>query len=171
MSTFQQDISSAFVRLAQAANTLKSYIGPLAALNTTAKSNVVAALNELQSDLVGLPALTTLIDDASTTTNKTWSSSKISTQITTAIAAILGGDTAGDTLQSLADAILAIAQAETGLLSFVGPQTLTTIQKTQGRSNLGAASADDLSTLSTDIGSLSYDFVGLDVIANLSTGL
>ena len=107
----------------------------LSALTTTNKTNLVAALNELKTLI---PAASASIDDASTAAGTTWSSTKINSQINAAIAALVNGAPgASDTLKELADQLAALVQADTGLLSFAGAQTLTAEQKTQGCTNLG----------------------------------
>ena len=107
----------------------------LSALTTTNKTNLVAALNELKTLI---PAASVSIDDASTAAGTTWSSTKINSQINAAIAALVNGAPgASDTLKELADQLAALVQADTGLLSFAGAQTLTAGQKTQGCTNLG----------------------------------
>ena len=107
----------------------------LSALTTTNKTNLVAALNELKALI---PAASASIDDASTAAGTTWSSTKINSQINAAIAALVNGAPgASDTLKELADQLAALVQADTGLLSFAGAQTLTPTQKTQGCNNLG----------------------------------
>ena len=107
----------------------------LSALTTTNKTNLVAALNELKALI---PATSVSIDDASTAAGTTWSSTKINAQINSAIAALVNGAPGtSDTLKELADQLAALVQADTGLLSFAGAQTLTAEQKTQGCTNLG----------------------------------
>ena len=107
----------------------------LSALTTTNKTNLVAALNELKTLI---PAASVSIDDASTAAGTTWSSTKINSQINAAIAALVNGAPGtSDTLKELADQLAALVQADTGLLSFAGAQTLTAGQKTQGCTNLG----------------------------------
>ena len=107
----------------------------LSALTTTNKTNLVAALNELKTLI---PVASASIDDASTASGTTWSSTKINSQINAAIAALVNGAPgASDTLKELADQLAALVQADTGLLSFAGAQTLTAGQKTQGCTNLG----------------------------------
>lgn len=59
------------------------------ALLTTAKSNLVAAINELKSDLDELSAGAAGIDDGVTSTSTTWSSTKTATEISAAVAAIV----------------------------------------------------------------------------------
>ena len=107
----------------------------LSALTTTNKANLVGALNEVKA-LINTSAAT--INDAATAAGTTWSSTKINTQINAAITALINGaPSAQDTLKELADQITALVQADTGLLSFAGAQTLTAAQKTQACANLG----------------------------------
>ncbi len=107
----------------------------LSALTTTNKTSIVAALNELKTLI---PSGSAGIDDVSTASGTTWSSTKINSEINSAIAALVNGAPgASDTLKELADQLAALVQADTGLLSFAGAQTLTAGQKTQGCTNLG----------------------------------
>jgi hypothetical protein len=69
------------IRAALAAST-----GTLSSLTTTAKSNLVAAINELDADLAALSATAAGINDATTTTTSTWSSSKTNTAINALVA-------------------------------------------------------------------------------------
>ncbi len=132
--TMQTDIASALMRIVSATNTVNGKIGALSALTTTEKSNLVGALNEIKTTLNSAA----VISDSTTTTTSTWSSSKIQTQINTAITALINGaDGASDTLKELADKITALVQADNGLLSFAQAQTLTTGQQLQGATNLG----------------------------------
>ena len=90
--------------LVAAVNELVSDIGDLSTLSTTDKSSLVAALNELYTATAGL------IDDAHTATTTTWSSSKIATEISDAVGAAIdeitnGAPSALDTLKELADAL------------------------------------------------------------------
>lgn len=77
----------------------------LSSLTTTAKSNLVAAINELQSEINNID-LTALISDNTTGSSTTWSSSKINTQIEAAVAALVDGAPGLlDTLNELAAAL------------------------------------------------------------------
>lgn len=135
MATQAQNIGNAFLRLVTSINTLSTRVGGLSSLTTTEKTNLVGALNEVKALI---PTLSTLINDTATVTTTTWSSSKIQTQITAAVTAVLNGaDSANDTLKELADRITAVAQADAGLLSFANVQTLTAPQQLQGCTNLG----------------------------------
>ena len=79
--------------------------GDLSSLTTTAKSNLVAAINELDAAIAGID-LTDLISDTTTTTTTTWSSSKIASSIDAAVAALVDGAPGLlDTLNELAAAL------------------------------------------------------------------
>jgi uncharacterized protein HemX len=147
----------------QAANTIKAVnakIGNIANLSTIDKTNIVAALNELKSNINALPAPSSVIDDATPALNKTYSSTKITSLITTAVANLINGaGSDSDTLKELADKIVALAQTDNGLVSTALAQSFTDVQKAQARTNIGAASATDLATLTTNIGNTDRDFV------------
>lgn len=129
------NIASAMLRLVTASNNLKSMVGTTTDLTTTAKSNLVVAINEVRG-LVTAGSAT--IDDLASGTGTTWSSSKIQIQITAAVTALINGsDTANDTLKELADRITAVAQADAGLLSLVAAQTFTAGEQLQGCTNIG----------------------------------
>ena len=116
----------------------------LSALTTTAKGNLVVAVNELKSSITALGTPAT-IDDSATTSAKTWSSSKINTQITAALnSAINGAPAALDTLLELAAAIGNDANFASTVTTALGnrvrydaAQTLNTAQQLQGCTNIG----------------------------------
>ncbi len=147
----------------QVATTVKAVnakIGDTANLSTTDKTNVVAALNELKTAINLLPSITTIIDDTTASTSKTYSSTKISSLITTAVADLINGaGSDSDTLKELADKIVGLAQTDNGLVSTALVQAFTAPQKTQARDNIGAASATDLTALTTNVGNTDRDFV------------
>ncbi|GEM_PF-6083407 len=127
--------------LKQVRDDLAGKTGDLGTLNTVQKSDVVSALNEVNAKA----SAAAVIDDNQTGPASTWSSQKISSSVTAAVTAVVAG--AGedsDTLKELADHVSALAQADAGLVSAAGVQTFTVSQKTQGRQNIGAASAEDL---------------------------
>lgn len=77
----------------------------LNALTTTAKSSLVAAINELDAAIASLD-LTEIINDSTTATSTTWSSTKISDAIDSAVAALVDGAPGLlDTLNELAAAL------------------------------------------------------------------
>lgn len=80
----------------------RAAMGDLAQLATTDKSSLVAAINEIKNSSGGGSS----INDDIIGTTTTWSSSKIDTEITSAIAALVDGAPATlDTLNKLAVAL------------------------------------------------------------------
>lgn len=131
----QTNIAAAFLRISNAIMTLHGRIGNLASLSTTNKASMVAALNELHGLLGSAGAV---IDDLATNTSTVWSSSKVQSQITSAITALVAGAPgAQDTLAELAAQITALAAVDQLLVSVGGAQTFTDPQKIQGCENLG----------------------------------
>lgn len=90
LDTAASDISaleSADITLAGDISAVDAKVGTLSLLSTTDKTNLVSAINELQFELDNLDVsgqVGALISDTTTVTNKTWSSSKISSEIDTA---------------------------------------------------------------------------------------
>lgn len=79
--------------------------GDLSSLTTTAKSNLVAAINELDAAIAAID-LTDLISDTTTSTTTTWSSTKIDSAIDAAVTALVDGAPGLlDTLNELAAAL------------------------------------------------------------------
>lgn len=113
----------------------------LSALNTTAKSSLVAALNEVQA----AAAMAAAINDAATGTGSVWSSSKTSQEISAAVAAVVNGAGAAlDTLNELAAALgndanfaSSTATALANRIRVDTAQTLNTAQQLQACQNLG----------------------------------
>jgi hypothetical protein len=136
----------------------------LSALTTTAKGNLVAAINELHAAL----STAALIDDATTVTTKTWSSQKIADQIAAALNALTtGAPTALDTLDELSAALGddtnfagTVTTALGNRVRVDANQTLTAPQQATARTNIAAASA-------TDVG----DIASADPVATFNTGL
>lgn len=153
MATTQEEIDIAMVEIGSQFKQVKALIGVLANLSTAAKSDLVAAINEVNGKLSSAGAV---IDDSAASTSKVYSSSKTQAQIESRAAAlkaeILGGAGATvDTLKEIADLLVqsdidddnAIAALTTALgnrVRFDTSQTLTTAQKAQGNSNLGSVS-------------------------------
>lgn len=91
----------------------------------------------------------TSINDAVSSVDKTWSSTKISNEIVKAFNAVIdGAGVDSDTLKELADKIAALAQADNGLLSLIVAQAFTTAQQAQGRANLGLGALATQNTVS-----------------------
>jgi hypothetical protein len=127
----------------------------LSALTTTAKNNLVAALNEVRS----LAASSAAINDAATASGTTWSSSKIDSQITSAINALATGAPAAlDTLDELAAALGDDANFAATTTVALGnrvrhdtaAQGLTLTQKQNARTNIDAYGSVEIGNPDTD---------------------
>lgn len=138
--------------------------GGLAALTTTNKTNVVAAINEVKGAVDAIDP-TDIIDDAATAGGAaTWSINKISTELSDLAAAIkaeiLGGAGAAyDTLEELRALLGDSEEAITSLTTALGnrvrvdtaAQGLTTEQKANARANIGAFGAAELGDPDTNL--------------------
>ncbi|PHP66562.1 hypothetical protein CSC94_12800 [Zhengella mangrovi] len=105
--SLQTVLSAAFVRVGQEDKALRTLINgnasDLSALTTTAKNNLVAALNEVRAAAVASEILDTA---PNTSTTKTYSASKITSLIDAAIASLVAASPATlDTLNELAAAL------------------------------------------------------------------
>lgn len=144
-------LESRIISLAQAigadVKALRAERGNLASLSTTAKSNLVDAINEIYS-IVGNGA--TINDSAGNgNTTVTWSADKIYDSIEAAKVAvqdsILGGASAAyDTLLELeqlatsnSSTAIALATAVNNRVRYDAAQTLTTEQQLQACTNIG----------------------------------
>lgn len=161
MATLETRLRDLATRVGTECKALRTLIngnaGDLSALTTTAKTNLVAALNELKA-AIDAAGSAPEVNDALTNTANTWSSQKISDQIAAAITALTTGAPAAlDTLNELAAAISddanfasTVTTALGNRLRFDAAQVLTAPQKVQGNTNLGSASLVDTGTLDTD---------------------
>lgn len=132
---------------------LRTKQGDLAALSTTAKGNLVAAINELYTLLGSSGAV---IDDTAGdgATSVTWSANKIFDSIAAASAALKdelvnGAGAALDTLKELADALnndpnfaATIANEIANRVRYDAPQTLTAAQQLQACTNIGVGNPE-----------------------------
>ena len=150
-------LENRLIALAQAIGadikSLRQADGALSSLTTTAKSSLVAAINELQALVAGSAGVT--INDAAGdgATTVTWSANKIFDTIEAAKAAVKsdltnGAGAALDTLAELAAALgndpnfaATIATQIANRVRYDAAQTLTAPQQTQARANIGAQSA------------------------------
>lgn len=149
---------------------LRTSQGTLSALNTTTKTSLVAAINELVT-LIGSAGAS--IDDGAGngSTLVTWSADKIFDSIEAAKVAVKDELTNGasatlDTLNELAAALnndpsfaTTIAGEIANRVRFDATQTLTGPQQSQARSNIGAASDADVSDLIAGLGAYDSDYV------------
>ena len=146
MATQQERITSLAQAIAADIKRLITNQGTLTALTTTDKTSLVKAINELKSSINNA----TSINDASTSTNSTWSSDKINTSINNAVSALVNGaGTTLDTLKELADALGNDANFATTIATQMGKrvrvdaaQTFTVAEQAQGCANLGIGNPD-----------------------------
>lgn len=118
----------------------------LSSLATTAKGNLVAAINELDGELSALAAsLATINDASSTSTTATWSITKIKAEIQAAKDALTNGAASAlDTLAEIAAALGNDANFAATITTALGnrvrtdaAQTLNAGQQLQACSNIG----------------------------------
>lgn len=158
-------LEAKIVSLAQAIGadikTARTERGTLSSLSTTAKSNLVAAINELYTSVQTLSAGSAGINDAAGDGNvtETWSANKIFDTIEAAKVAVKNDLTAGasaalDTLSEFATALgndpnfaTTIATGLSNRVRFDAAQTLDATQKAQACANIG-------------VGNPEHDFVG-----------
>lgn len=147
-------INALITRIGTEFKSVRTSQGTLANLTTTAKGDLVSAINEVKASAAGAAG----INDATTTTTSTWSSSKTSSSITAAVAAVVGAAPAAlDTLKEIADQLATDETATAGLVTAVGnrlrfdaAQSLTTPQQTQGQANLNVYSTAQIGDVTTD---------------------
>lgn len=179
MPTQEQRIISAFQAVGTDIKEARTRQGDLTALNTTARSSLVAAINEVRALAMagggggeggGAP-----IDDAAGDgdTAVTWSANKIHDEIVARVNALglqltAGASAALDTFAELAAAMgndpsfaTTIATGLSNRVRFDASQTLSGAQATQARNNIAAASAAALTALVDAIGNPDADFVAV----------
>lgn len=177
MATLEQRLIALTNAVGTAIKQQRVNTGDLTSLNTTTKSSVVAAINELYASLGAAGAQ---INDGvgAGASTVTWSADKIYTAIEAAKAAvaadlIANAPAALDTLKELSDALGAdpnfattLANSLNGRVRWDAVQTLTAPQQTQARENIGAADAVALATLTTNVGD-----TNVDLVATLNTAM
>ena len=145
---------------------LKIDQGALTDLDTTTKTSLVAAVNELKGIVDGLSDSAAVINDGAGDgdTTVTWSANKIFDTIAAASAALKdeltnGAGAALDTLNELADALnndpnfaATIATEIANRVRYDAAQALSAPQQVQDRTNIGAQAA-------ADVGDTDHDFV------------
>lgn len=138
--SFQTNIQAAFVAVGTDVKALLSKVGVLANLTTTAKSDLVGAINEVNAKAGAT------IDDTGTSATKVWSSSKTNTAINQVKTDILGGASAAyDTLLEIQNIIGTDESTLSGLVTAVGNK----------------AAAADLTALTNAVGDTSTDFAAI----------
>lgn len=148
-----KNLELAFKSIGEDVKKLLAQDGDLTALTTTQKASLVVAINELDAAVKAID-VKSVIDDAATDATHAWSAKKVGDEIIAKTAALkaelLGGaGEAYDTLKELADlittnkdAIAALKDIAAGHVRFDKAQELTAEQKTQARTNIGAASEE-----------------------------
>lgn len=143
------NVTDLATRVASEAKALRTLINgnqsSLTALTTTTKTNLVAAINEIQAAVASASAL----NDSITSTTTVWSSSKTNTQIIAAVNGVVAAaPTTLDTLNELALALgsdpnfaTTVTTALGNRVRFDAAQTLTGPQQTQARANIGAGTS------------------------------
>lgn len=142
------NLQSLATRIATEFKVVYGRIGTLGSLNTTDKTNLVAAINEvnLKPTSTGGAA----INDAATSTTTVWSSTKTDSEIGTRVNAVVNAAPGTlDTLDELAAALgddpnfaTTTATALGNRVRYDAAQTLTAPQQTQARSNIGAGTSN-----------------------------
>lgn len=166
--SLQTNITALVTAIGTDIKTLTTKQGDLTALNTTTKTSLVAAINELEAEIGGFAGGAAINDTAGDgVTTQTWSANKIFDELVALRSSILGGASAAyDTLLELETKFGEEATATANMLTAIGnrvrfdaAQTLDSAQKAQARTNIDAASGTDLTTLTTNIGDTSRNFV------------
>lgn len=164
MATLDGQIQALATQLGTDIKQIITNQGNLSALTTTQKASLVLAINELKAELGTIDA--NLIDDSTPSSTKTYSSSKIVSEIQTKCQAVkdalLGGaGEAFDTLKELADLIEQNQDLIESLQTLAGShvrydaaQELSPQQKTQARTNIGAADDTDYQATKTAVGTV-----------------
>lgn len=158
MATLETRLRDLATRVGTECKALRTFINgnaaDLSALTTTAKTSLVAAINEIKATPTGAT-----INDAATNGTSVWSSTKVSSQITTQVNALLGASTpaALDTLDELAAALGDDANFAATTTTALGnrvrydaAQTLTAPQKAQAKSNIDAYGNLEIGNPDTD---------------------
>lgn len=160
--TIASNLQTFATRVATEAKALRTLINgnaaDLAGLNTTAKGNLVAAINEVKVTADAAAGGGAAINDLVTATDSVWSSSKTNTEISTAVASVVDSSPATlDTLNELAAALGDDASFSATMTTALGnrvrvdaAQGLTSPQQTQARDNIGVTASADIGDPATN---------------------
>lgn len=165
MATLAQRLQDLATRIATECKALRTLVNgnavDLSSLTTTAKTNLVAALNEVRALAVAAQSSGgATINDAATNTTNVWSSQKTQDTITNAINVLTtGAPGAMDTLDELAAALgddANFAASMTTALSNrvrhdTAAQGLTATQQGNARTNIGAQDAASIGNTDQDL--------------------
>lgn len=138
-------------------NAVTTRMGSLTNLQTSSKSSLVAAINELATRPVDTGVK---INDAAPSALTTYSGTKIEAVARAEVAKLVDGAPEElDTLKEISTKLKTEDTALAGLLATLGvrvavdaAQTFTAVQQAQARANIGAVAA-------SDIGDFNHDFV------------
>lgn len=156
--SLQNRLTDLTTRIAAEIKALRTLVngntGDLTALTTTAKANLVVALNELKADVdAAASSGGASINDVGTSTASVWSSSRTNTAITDALASLTAGaPLALDTLDELAAALGDDANFAATVTTALGnrvrtdvaTQGLTLVQQQNARTNISVLSAAEI---------------------------
>lgn len=142
--SLETQITALVTAIATDIKTLSIGQGDLSTLTTTAKSNLVAALNEL-SGKIGSSGASINDSSAVNATATTYSANKINNAIAAAVSALVAGSPGTlDTLKELADALgddpafaTTVATSLANRVRFDASQSLTAAQQLQACTNIG----------------------------------
>ena len=104
------------------------------------------------------------ISDSVTGTGSTWSSSKISSELTAAKNSVK--NELSDRISTNANAIDSLEATTAGKVSFDAAQNLTANQKTQARANIGAASQSEQEAIDSRLSTAESNLSSVTVLAN-----
>lgn len=165
MATLTTRISDLATRVSTECKAIRTLVNgnaaDLSALTTTSKTSLVAALNELQGAISTLQGAgyVTIDDAASSSSTKTWSITKISGEIASALNALTtGAPTALNTLDELAAALGDDANFAATITTALGnrvrvdtaSQGLSQVQQQNARANINAMGAEEIGTPDTN---------------------
>jgi hypothetical protein len=158
MATLETRLRDLATRVGTECKALRTLINGNAAdltgLTTTAKTSLVAAVNEVNAKPTGAT-----INDAATNGASVWSSTKVSSQITAQVQAVIGASTpaALDTLDELANALGDDANFAATTAAALGnrvrvdaAQAFTAPQKAQAKANIDAYGNLEIGNPDTD---------------------
>ncbi len=156
----KEDIDAGFTRTGQEVKDLRDKQGDLTGLNTTIKTSLVAAINEVNLSITAGAS----INDAVTALTSTWSSTKINSEISQAVTDLIdSAPGAADTLNELNNLINANDADITGILTALAArlrvdtasQGLTVTQQDNARANISVFSQSEMGDV------LNADFVAV----------
>ena len=165
MATLDGQIQALATQLGTDIKQIITNQGNLSALTTTQKASLVLAINELKASINSIDT-GSVINDSAPSDSTTYSSNKIVSEITAKCQevkdALLGGaGEAFDTLKELADLIEQNKDLIESLQTLAGShvrydaaQELSPQQKTQARTNIGAADDTDYQATKTAVGTV-----------------